>query len=136
LFAAEFPKVDQKQIMQKYHMMNKREWPSLYSYYLQDGGRLPGDQLLVEDGVPDWSPVPPVIEGLYWVYDIETRTVSVMHLYRLEDETVADPLTINVYAIAGLNPDCDSMAGKVLYGGEAIPDWGDLNDFPKCEMVS
>lgn len=122
--------------MQKYHMMNMAEWPSLFSYYLQDGGKLPGDQLWFDEPDPDWSPVPPVMESMYWVYDIETRTVAVMNLYRLEDEMIEDPLTINVYAIAGLNPDCDSMSGKVLYGPEVTYDGQDREKFPKAEMAS
>lgn len=104
---------------QDYNMMNMEDWPSLFSYYVQDGGRIPGEALWDDEKDPAWSPVPPDQEGMYWIFDIHTRTVLVMSLYRLDDETVEEPLTINVYSIPGLNPDCDSMTGKVLYGPQA-----------------
>lgn len=115
-----------KQMRQRYHMMNMAEWPSLYSVYLQEGGRIPGDWL--DDDFPDppWSSVPPVAQDFYWVFDIATRTIAVLHLYRLDDETVEDPLTINVFGLPGMNPDVDVMTGKVLYGPSV---WDDETDW-------
>jgi len=101
----------------EWHMMNMNLWPSLFSVYMQDGGRMPGKWLEENEPDPNWSPSPPLVCGMYWVFDIETRFATVLHLYNIdEDEGVTQPDRINCFAVAGLNPTCDSMGGKVLYG--------------------
>jgi hypothetical protein len=100
----------------KYHTMNMREWPSLYSRYIEDGGKLPVNWYEDDQPDPNWSDVPPISEGHYWVFDRETRTSAVLHLYVFDQDDLAEPLVINVFGLPGLNPDVDVMAGKVLYG--------------------
>ena len=97
-------------------MMNMREWPSLYSRYIEDGGKLPVNWYEDDQSDPNWSDVPPITEGHYWVFDRETRTSAVLHLYAFDEDDLAEPLVINVFGLPGLNPDVDVMAGKVLYG--------------------
>jgi len=112
----------------QYHIGNMDQWPSIYSHYIEDGGKLPVDWYDDDSPDPNWSDVPPISEGHYWVFDRYTRTSAVLHLYHADEECPSDPLTINVFAIPGLNPDVDSMAGKVLYGPqvfESLDDYGD-----------
>lgn len=97
-------------------MMNMEEWPSIYSNYMEEGGKIPGYRLESVHPDPQWSPVPPVDPAMYWVFDKETRIIAPLHLYRTEFDEADDALTINVFALPGMNPDCDAMTGKVLYG--------------------
>ena len=100
--------------------MNRKEWPSLYSRYIEDGGRLPVDWYDDDQPDPNWSDVPPIREGHYWIFDLETRTSAVLHLYPSDPDDSREPLIINLFGIAGTSPDVDEMAGKVLYGPQVF----------------
>lgn len=104
----------------KYNMTNRREWPSVYSQYMEDGGRLPVYWYEDYEPDPDWSVIPPIDEGHYWVFDLATRTSAVLHLYKSDEDDCSEPLSINVFGLPGLNPDVHEMLNKVLYGPQVF----------------